>query len=202
MSTSRFSWARHLQGFTLIELLLGLALGLLLTMAVAPLLTSLQARGVEEADRSVQVLQARVAIARFERDLRLASAERCAFAVDGPVLDAGTSRVVLLVRSDDGSAPILVEWEVSGSSLMRRWGPCPASRPTSVTTSLFVDHKTMLAGVTPASRFTFYAGAEELPTPVTAAKAAQVDRVLLDLRIAPSGSSYSQSVRSLARVGR
>jgi Tfp pilus assembly protein PilW len=58
-------------GFSVVELLVGLALALCLATAAAPLWLSLESAGVQEAERTVQWLQGRVALARLERDLWL-----------------------------------------------------------------------------------------------------------------------------------
>lgn len=144
-----------LRAFTAIELLLGLTLAIVVIMAVAPLWLSLEKTGVREADRVITVMQARVAIARFERDLRLASAGECPFATAEAVLAATPSQVVLLSRgADDGSLRV-VEWEVVSGRLMRRWGWCPPARPVTYENGLYLDHKTMLEGVAEGSGFSY-----------------------------------------------
>jgi prepilin-type N-terminal cleavage/methylation domain-containing protein len=110
-------------GFTLVELLVGLALSVSLALAVAPLWLSLEGTGTRAADRTVWVVQERVAVTRLERDLRLAGAEECAFSIAGPVLEASGSQVVFLARSCAESAEsevTIVEWEIARGSLMRR----------------------------------------------------------------------------------
>jgi type II secretory pathway pseudopilin PulG len=138
-------------GFSVIELILGLALTVCLAVAVAPLWLSLQGTGVREGDQTVRLLQARVAAARFERDLRLASAAGCPFSLSAPILEASPSQVVFVERPTAGAALILVEWEIVDGTLMRRRGACPVARPVIFSHSLFVDHKTMLEGVRPGS---------------------------------------------------
>ena len=78
----------HESGFTLIELVLGLSLAVILALAVAPLWISLQSGSAREVDQTVRLLQERVAVSRFERDLRLASAADCPFALTAPIVEA------------------------------------------------------------------------------------------------------------------
>lgn len=134
-------------GFSVIELLLGLSLALCLVLGVAPLWTSSQSLAVREGDETVWTLQARVALARLEKDLRLAGAGGVAFPAGSAVLDASSSRLVLLVKTEGAPASLLVEWELVNGSLMRRWGPCPASLPGAFDHSLYVDNKTMLESI-------------------------------------------------------
>ena len=189
-------------GLGLLELLLGLTLALCLALAVAPLLTSLQKSGVEEADRTVQTLQARVAFGRFEQDMRLAGAAGSLFPTSGAVLEASQSRVVLLVCREPDSDPILVEWELTEDSLIRRWGLCPATRPEAFGTSMFVDHKTMLEGVRTGSRLVFLVGEGELEPPLKKAELARVDRIALQLRTGLPGRRGSARLTTMAKVGR
>ncbi len=189
-------------GFGVIELVLGLSLALCLAVAVGPLVTSLQKEGVEQADRSVQALQARVALARFERDMRLAGGSGCPFPSSGALLEAGASRVVLLVPRQLGSAPIIVEWEITGSKLMRRWGACPSTRPAVYATSLFVDSKTMLEGVHPGSHLSYLVGQRAVVPPLGRSQLAAVDKVVLELLVAPLGLEHPAPITTAGRVGR
>ena len=201
-SISRRLSCRAASGFGVIEVVLGLFLALCLALAVAPLLTSLQRTGVEQADRSVQAVQARVAFGRFERDMRLAGGSGCPFPTSGALLEAGVSRVILLVPSEVDSTPIIVEWEITGSNLMRRWGPCPSTRPGVFTTSLFVDNKTMLEGVRTGSHLSYLIGERIVVAPLARAELAAVDKVVLELWAAPSGLSSPAIIRTTGRVGR
>jgi hypothetical protein len=201
-STTSRQQLRDSAGLGLLELLIGLTLALCLALAVAPLLTSLQKSGVEEADRTVQTLQARVAFGRFEQDMRLAGAAGSLFPTSGAVLEAGESRVVLLVRREPDSVPILVEWELTEHSLMRRWGPCPPTRPKVFGTSMFIDNKTMLEGVQGGSRLVFLVGEEEADSPLKKAALVRVDRIALELRTSPPGQRGSIRLSTMARVGR
>ena len=190
------------QGFSVIELLLGLALALCLALAIAPLITSTVSLGKGEADRVLQTVQARVACARFERDLRLAGPAGCPFAVSGALLAAGPTKVVVLAPTQGEPVPQLVEWEISGTNLMRRWGLCPSLRPSVFANSLFLDHKTMLEGVRAESRFVFSVGGREVAHALTEAQLERVDRVVLSLRATPVGESGVESIVTVARVGR
>ncbi|MGI5939529.1 MAG: prepilin-type N-terminal cleavage/methylation domain-containing protein [Thermoleophilia bacterium] len=189
-------------GFSLIEVLLALALTLCLAVAIAPLMTSLQSVGVEQTDRSIQALQARVAFARFERDLRLAGGGDCPFPTSGALLEAMPSQVVFVVPTPVESAPILVEWEIAGSRLMRRSGPCPRTHPGLFVPGLFSDNKTMLEGVGAGSGFSYRIGSRVLEPPLTAQERAVVDTIALDLRVAPSSLGKLQPLATVGRVGR
>jgi len=165
----------------LVELLVALALSVSLAMAVAPLWISLMSTGTRETDRTIWLLQERVAAARFERDLRLAGAEGCLFPVAGALLEASGSQVVLLERAADCSAPVIVEWEITRGSLMRRWGACPTRRPVTFQHSLYEDNKTMLEQVGAGSLFTYIVEGVERPAPIAETDLASVETVVLHL---------------------
>jgi len=186
----------------MIELLVGLALAVGLASALAPLFISLERAGVESADRSVQTVQSRVAVARFERDLRFANGTGCLFPTGSLLVEATATKVVLLLRPQPEAAPIIVAWEVAGSNLMRRWGMCPPSRPLSYPTALFSDNKTMLEGVRTGSRFTYLLGSKPIEPPLSTRALAAIDGVRLDLELAPFGVSGASLVSTTARVGR
>ncbi len=133
-------------GFSLVELLLGLALTLCLSLGLAPVWVSLQGVAAGQADDTIWVGQARVAVARLERDVRLASCLSCPFPMDGMVLLLTKSHVVLLQQTQAGTAQ-LVEWELVNSALMRRTGPCPPARPATFPHSLYTDNKTIVENV-------------------------------------------------------
>ena len=143
-------------GFTLLEVLVAMLLTLLLLGASLPVWQGLQVLAVGEVDHAIGVGQSRVAAARFERDLRSASAADSAGAECVAVLEATSSQIVLLTRSGPGAVPEIVEWEVTGGSLMRRRGPWTGSTPTGFPHGGYLDHKTMLEGV--EARFA-YSGA-------------------------------------------
>jgi len=190
------------QGFTLIELLTGLALALIITVAVAPLWFSLENAGVGETDRAVRSLQGKVAVARLERDLRLASAAGCPFLVSSPILEASASQVVFLERTSETGALSLVEWEIVNGSLMRRWGVCPSTGPAAFGHTLYLDHKTMLEDLAPGSVFGYevrgiYAGAS-----VPSERLHAIDAVVLDARSVPDGEGAPVDVKTTARVAR
>ena len=189
-------------GFSVVELLVGLALALCLATAAAPLWLSLESAGVQEAERTVQWLQGRVALARLERDLRLASSRGCLFVVDGPVLDATASQVVFLEHSADASPPVLVEWEMTGDSLMRRWGPCPIVRPSVFGHGLFTDHKTMLERLEGRGAFTYVVGGAETDGPIPERELTLVDAVILRMTVGDQLGQSSENLGTEARVGR
>jgi prepilin-type N-terminal cleavage/methylation domain-containing protein len=189
-------------GFTLIELILGLSLAVILALAVAPLWISVQGGSAREGDQTVRFLQGRVAVSRFERDLRLASAADCPFSLTAPIVEATASRVVFVTRPSYGVSPILVEWEIIGGSLMRRWGPCPSTRTVARAGSAYRDNKTMLEGVQSGSSFSYVVDGTSQVAPGSDAELAAVESVALDLRAESEGARSPVRVVSEARVGR
>jgi hypothetical protein len=189
-------------GFSAIELLLGLALTVCLAVAVAPLWLSLQRTGVREGDQTVRQLQARVAVARFEHDLRLASAAGCPFFLSVPILEASPTQIVLLERQTTETAPALVEWEIVNGTLMRRRGACPAARPLVFSHSLFVDHKTMLEGVEPGSALAYLVGGVSVDSSQGVVDLTLIDGVVLELKTTVENASASVHTSAQARVGR
>jgi Tfp pilus assembly protein PilW len=202
MSTSDTRGRSGAAGFSVIELILGLALTVCLAVAVAPLWLSLQKAGASESDQTVRLLQARVAVARFERDLRLAGAYGCPFRITAPILEASASQVVLLVRSADGAVPTLVEWEIVNGALMRRWGACPPTRPKTFAHSLFVDSKTMLEGVAKASAFAYRVDGEAIDVGSGPVDLTSIDGVVLELRARADGATALVAATARGRVGR
>jgi prepilin-type N-terminal cleavage/methylation domain-containing protein len=189
-------------GFSLIELLVGLVLAVILALAVSPLWLSLQSGGAQQADETAWLLQGRVAVARFERDLRLAGAAGCPFVLTAPVLEASASQVVFLQRQEDGSAPIIVEWEIAGGCLMRRWGRCPSLRPSVCRHTLYRDHKTMVEGVGGDSKFAYVVyGVVAASVPLRADLAA-IDGVVLELEPSSAVGHGSVDIATKASVGR
>ena len=172
-------------GFSLIELLLGLSLTLCLALALAPVWSSAQSRGVRDSDAAIGVLEGRVVAGRIEKDLRLATAQHCPFAVAGAILDAQPAQVVFLTSDSKGQPPTIVEWEIAGSALMRRKGTCPGTKPVTFPHSLYTDHKTMLDGLRPGGQFTYYVGGVAVTAPVPVADLPLVDKVDLKLTHVP-----------------
>lgn len=200
-TTRRRGWRRGECGFSLLEVMLSISLALSLAVAVAPLWISLQQKGIGEADRAVQLLQGRVAAARFERDLRLCTAQGCTFATSGALLEADSSHLVFVTRGNAENAPILVEWEITHGSLMRRRGVCPANLPLSISNALFVDHKTMLERVQAGSKFTYWTESANVQ-PETAADLAAVDRVVLSVQSKGVSSAELVQMSITGWVGR
>jgi len=195
--------ARREAGLSVIELLLGLSLALCLALGVAPLWVSFQSLGVREGDQTVWSLQARVSVARFERDLRTAGAEACRFPAGAAVLQATSSQVVLLVRTGEATAPVIVEWEIVGGSIMRRWGPCPANRPTTYAHALYTDNKTMLENVdAPRSRFSFRVGGVAASGPVSPGELELVEGATVELQARAEQGIASAKAQAQAQVGR
>ncbi|HLA83129.1 MAG TPA: prepilin-type N-terminal cleavage/methylation domain-containing protein [Thermoleophilia bacterium] len=202
MSTSRGRSHGRESGFSLIELLIGLSLTLCVAAAALTLWTCLERTGTSGGDRMIRLIQGRVAVARLSRDLRLATAWGCPFPTPGVLLEARANQVVILTRSTESGALFLVEWELIGGSLMRRRGNCPATRPASIEHSLFVDHKTMLEGVTPSSRFRFFASGAEVASPVCVAELQMIDEVRIEAAAGMSGGRMTVDVFASSRVGR
>ena len=173
-----------------------------LALAISPVVVSLEGDAVAGADSTVTLVQSRVAVARFERDLRLAGAGGCPFAVSGPVLEASPSQVVFLARVEDGTEPIIVEWEISRGSLMRRWGPCPAVRPGVYAHSLYTDNKTMLDGLRAGSAFAYVGDGVVLTPPTPEGELVWVEAVILSAEAGDEGARGPVGVSTRARVGR
>lgn len=180
-------------GFTLIELLLGLALAACLAVVAAPVWLAFENAGVQAADDTVWLLQQRVAVSRLERDLRLARADSCPFEVAGAVLEASPSQVVVLRCSDEGGLPMVVEWEMVGSALMRRCGPCPGVRPGTWKHSVYVDHKTMLERVPAGSGFLYRVRGAAPVSAVDGADLAGVEAVVVRMGLPGNQSSGGRS---------
>jgi hypothetical protein len=192
---------RRAGAFTIIELMVGIGIAACLALAIAPVWNSWEKKGDGEADQSIWFIQSRVAVARFERDLRLGGAAHCPFVAGGPVLEATGSQVVLLEHGDGDALPLVVEWEIVKGSLMRRWRPCPQIKPTSWPHSAYVDSKTMLEGVEPESSFAYYTGTERLSAPVDEADLALVTTVRLQLVGGAPGAPGEVEVSATGRVG-
>lgn len=191
----------------MVELLVSIALSVTLAMALAPLWISLTSTGARTTDRTVWLVQQRVAAARLERDLRLAGGGDCLFPTTGALLEASGSQVVLLQRAADGSTPLIVEWEIVRGALMRRWGRCPHARPVAFQHSLYQDHKTMLEDVGVGSSFTYVVRGVDQPAPVAESDLQGVETVVLHLLpgivAGPSTTgSIANDLTTYARVGR
>lgn len=189
-------------GFTVVEVLVALALVLVISLGVFALWGTIERSGVESGDRMVTLIQGRVAVARLERDLRLASAQDAPFSTDGAVLDATPTQVVFLMRDDAASLPSLVEWELTGANLMRRKGACPAARPVAFAHNLYSDNKTMLEGLASGSELQYFIGGREVEPPLVAAQLSLVDEVRLRASTAPAGATRVAVVNGGCKVGR
>lgn len=189
-------------GFTMIELMLGLTLAVMLALAVSPLWVSLQRTSVSAGDQTLRLLQERVAVSRFERDMRLASAADCPFELSAPIVEATKSRVVIVAPAAVDQTPIVVEWEIVGGTLMRRWGDCPSNRTLALAGSVYRDNKTMLEGVQKGSAFSYLVDGTVLPVPAREAELAAIQTVVLDLRAKGDGARSPVRVAAEARVGR
>jgi len=202
MSTSEDRVPCGGKGFTLIELLVGLTLAATLAVTTMPIWVSLQSAGARETDRSVNLLQQRVALARFERDLRLASGRLSLFPTGGAVLEASDMQVVFLMPQRPGAPPVLVEWELAKGSLMRRWGPCPRSRPATYAHSLYSDSKTMVEGLGPGSGLKYVVAGTQWDGAVPVSELARVQAVSLELEAGESGARSMWRTSATAQVGR
>lgn len=153
-------------GFTLLELLLALALSVMLAVAVLPVWTGLLEYQTAASDHVIDLTQGRVAGARLARDLRLAGAVEVANAEGVALLRAEGNEMVLLSRVGEEGGVELVEWELAGSRLVRRRSPWTGPLPDVIGHGTFIDHKTMLEGVSSAARFSYLSGGRELVDPV------------------------------------
>lgn len=200
--TSRRGRKDGFLGFSALELLIGLALTVCLALTISPLWTHMNRAAAARTDLSVAMVQSRVAVARLERDLRLSSAADCRFATAGPVLEASASRVVFLEPAGTGEAPLLVEWELSGGALMRRWGACPPARPATFGHSLYADNKTMLELLEAGGIFRYVVDGITVAGPVPVSELASVEAVILDADVRIVGGPGAVAVATVARVGR
>jgi type II secretory pathway pseudopilin PulG len=189
-------------GFSLIEVVLGIALALCLALRLAPVWLSFEALAAREGDATVWASQGRVAVARLEKDARLAGFDECSFQASSVVLQASSSQVVLLVKDPGSSVPILVEWEIASGALMRRWGPCPDIRPAVFPHSLYIDSKTMLDGVDTTRSAFAYSVARRSVEQVGAADLQSIDGVRMDIVRLCDGPGVAAAFGTLARVGR
>ena len=191
----------HSWGFTVVELLIGLVIAGCLAGALAPVWLSLQRAGETESDRGIWYLQSRVALARFERDLRISGAGGCHFPVAGSVLEATPSQLVILSKAAEQSVPVIVEWEMVKGTLMRRWGPCPEAMPSGFRHSIYSDSKTMIENLDAGSSFSFFADGVRVTPPLDTCELVSIDSVFLDLR----GGSFTRpggvNVSTVGRVG-
>jgi competence protein ComGC len=193
---------RRSAGFTALELLVGIALTVLLALGVAPLVLSLQAAEVQEADRTVMMMQGRVAAARLERDLRMASAFGSSFSAEGPILEATPRQVVFVGRTGGKSGLSIIEWELSGSALMRRWGPSPGARPVSFGHSLYVDHKSMVEELADDAHLSYLVNGVVVSGKVPATDLAGVEAVVICGSGRDTRGYWPAAVFATARVGR
>jgi YD repeat-containing protein len=184
------------------EILLGIALALVLALGLAPVWLSFETLAAREGDATVWESQGRVAVARLEKDARLAGFDECSFTAAGAVLQATPSQVVLLVRNPGSSAPLLVEWEIVNGALMRRWGPCPSLKPAVFPHSLYVDSKTMLDDLDDGTSRFGYNLAGRVVGEVDAADLQSVDGLSLGIVRQNRGPGVAASLSSVAQVGR
>lgn len=141
------------RAFTVAELLVGLAVTVVLVLALAPVWVGLERRGVLWNERMIVSLQMRVAAARLERDLRMASAEGCAGLTAPALLKASPRELIIVTRSAASGQPEIVEWEFAENGLMRRRLPWPGYLPHPIGHQIYIDHKTMLEGVEEGTSF-------------------------------------------------
>lgn len=189
-------------GFTLMEVLVGIVVTLILLLTLAPVWTGLEKRSVSNNDRMIGLLQSRVAAARLDRDLRLASGTGCGGILGSPLLKREWYELVLVTREAEGATPEIVEWEFAQGALMRRRGPWPGYLPGSITHSLYTDHKTMLEGVADGA-FSYYAAGLELESCGVQAELDPTDKVLVRGRlVCGQNDSITLNFAWQAAVGR
>jgi hypothetical protein len=126
------------------------------------------------------------------------------FRTAGAILDARPSQVVFLSGGTADQPPAIIEWEISGSALMRRRGPCPESRPAAFPHSIYVDNKTMLEGLKPGGVFTYTVAGQTVEGVVSPEDLSLVDKVELKLVHAPPWDSAGlfSDLAVVAPVGR
>jgi hypothetical protein len=172
---------------TLLELLVGLALTLIIAAALLPAWLGLQSSAVAGGDRAVSLVQSRVAVARLERDLRLAGAGG-GRGGGGGLVEADGVHLVLLTSGADGTGCEVVEWEFVGTALMRRRAPEAAAPELPVTHAVFRDHKTMLEGVVAGAAFAYLSGGRLLAEPLAAEDLLDVEEVRIEASlVGPTG---------------
>jgi hypothetical protein len=204
MCTSRDSKRLRAErpGFTALELLLGMALTVLLAVGVSPLVIALQRAGVVETDRTIAVVQGRVAVARLERDLRMAGAGDSHFAAEYSVLEASAKQIVFLGHSGAKTGPCIMEWEIAGSTLMRRWGVCPNSRPTAFAHALYADNKSMLEGLSGDAHFSYVVSGAPVSGSVPKSDLGWVEAVVLSSGGRDAAGEWRTAICTTARLGR
>lgn len=198
------SAGRRQQGFTLMEMLVGLAMGVAVILAFTPVWLGLERREAAWNDRLITLLQSRVAAARLERDLRLASTLDCSGLVGGPLLQCTPGAVVVVTREGASAGPEIVKWEFVDGVLMRRRLAWPGFVPDPLKNGVFLDNKTMLEGLAEA-HFHCFVGAAEVPMPLAADVRDLVDLVEVEGHFAavqPHGGGTGTTFSWRARVGR
>ena len=187
------------------EMLVGLAIGVAVILAFTPVWLGLERREATWNDRLITLLQSRVAAARLERDLRLASTIDCSGLVGGPLLQCAPAAVVIATREDASAGPEIVKWEFVNGALMRRRLTWPGFVPEPLKNSTFLDNKTMLEGLANA-HFHCFVGAAEVPMPLADDVRGLVDLVELEGYFAATqpraGSDAGLEFTWRARVGR
>ena len=188
-------------GFSLIELLVYLGIVAAVASSALPLWLALQGRSAASTDQTIRLVSARVAIARLERDLRLASGVHSPEPGCAALLEASPTQVVALTRTQDGTGLELVEWELVDGALMRRRGLWTGTSTGPFPHSAYFDHKTMLEGVVQPSGFRYLCDGVALPAPVAGPRLSQVTTVVLDLAVG-DGVRGAASQQACCSVGR
>ena len=190
-------------GFSLLELLLGLGLTLLLAAGLVPAWASFQNRATGASDHVVGVVAARVALARLERDLRLASAAGSSTLAGAPLLEATPTELVVLTRDLGGAAFEIVEWEAVGGRLMRRRAVWTGSVPVDFSHGLYRDHKTVLEGLpSEGALFSYRLGAFDAGAPIAPADLPLVTAVAVRGSVRPAPAAGSIALDRILIVGR
>jgi hypothetical protein len=185
------------QAFTLIEVLLALSLAVGLSLSLMPVWHALEQSQVRAGDRTIALLQGRLAAARFEKDLRAAASGADTRGSCAAVVRAEAHEVVFLMSGPRGIE--LVEWEFAGGRLMRRSASWSGVLPPTISHSIYTDNKTMLEGVA-SGEFRYEAGGQLLSA-VTPAGHAWLSGVVIRATLRPS-SGGTVPLLSRARVGR
>ncbi|MHB0978579.1 MAG: PulJ/GspJ family protein [Thermoleophilia bacterium] len=187
-------------GLSLVEVLVALSLSLVILLGIAPLWVTTLRTGVGTHEQLVGLQRWRVVLARLERDLRMASADGGQDLGCTPLLEATSTRVMLLTRSTQAGGLEIVAWEFVAGSLMRRRTPLPVEGPPQFLGG-FRDNKTMIEAVE-GGVFSYRTGGVELGSAVPWADLRLVDAVKVVCRVTAGGRRGGATVTTEEGLGR
>lgn len=184
----------------MVEVLVALSLSLVILLGIAPLWVTTLRTGVGTHEQLVDLQRWRVVAARLERDLRMASADGGQALGCTPLLEATSTRVVLVTRSIQAGGLEIVAWEFVAGSLMRRRTPLPVEGPPQLVGG-FRDNKTMIEAVE-GGVFSYRTGGVELGSAVPRADLRLVDAVKVVCCVTAGGRRGGATVTAEEGVGR